>query len=144
MSDMEIDEITGTIVDIATKAHRRFGPNLLESFYEAVLTSGLRRRGLRVERQRLITVSFDDLEEEGAFRADLLVEDCVIVEIKSVERRARAHAKQLLTYLRRSNLQVGLLLNFGCETMKEGIERMVNNYTPPSFPVLRVDDSRSE
>src|SRR5512147_1322314 len=73
MSDMEIDEITGTIVDIATKAHRRFGPTLLESFYEAVLTSGLRRRGLRVERQRLITVSFDDLEEEGAFRADLLV-----------------------------------------------------------------------
>ena len=105
---MEIDEITGTIVDIATKAHRRFGPTLLESFYEAVLTSGLRRRGLRVER------------------------------------RARAHAKQLLTYLRLSNLQVGLLLNFGCETMKEGIERMVNNYTPPSFPLLRVDDPRSE
>ena len=141
---MEIDEITGTIVDIATKAHRRFGPTLLESFYEAVLTSGFRRRGLRVERQRLITVSFDDLEEAGAFRADLLVEDCVIVEIKSVERRARAHGKQLLTYLRLSNLQVGLLLNFGCETMKEGIERVVNNYTPPSFPLLRVDDPRSE
>jgi iron complex transport system substrate-binding protein len=97
-----------------------------------------------VERQRLITVSFDDLEEEGAFRADLLVEDCVIVEIKSVERRARAHAKQLLTYLRLSNLQVGLLLNFGCETMKEGIERVVNNYTPPSFPLLRVDAPRSK
>lgn len=92
-----------------------------------VLAAELRRRGLRVERQRLITISYDGLEAEGAFRADLLVEDRVIVEIKSVERRARAHAKQLLTYLRLSNLQVGLLLNFGCETMKEGIERVVNN-----------------
>jgi hypothetical protein len=90
----------------------------------------------------LITISYDGLEDEGAFRADLLVEECVIVEIKSVDRRARAHTKQLLTYLRLANLQVGLLLNFGAETMKEGIERVVNNYIPPSLPLLRVDHSR--
>jgi GxxExxY protein len=139
---VEMDEITGTIVDIATKAHRRFGPNLLESLYEAVLAGELRRRGLRTERQRLITIAYNG-EDEGAFRADLLVEDRVIVEIKSVERRARAHTKQLLTYLRLSNLQVGLLLNFGGETMKEGIERVVNNYAPSAFPLLRIDNSHA-
>jgi GxxExxY protein len=139
---VEIDEITGTIVDVAVQTHRVFGPHLLESLYEAVLACELRRRGLRTERQRLITISYDGIDAENAFRADLLVEECVIVEVKSVDRLARVHAKQLLTYLRLTNLRVGLLLNFGAETMKDGLERVVNNYTPSRLSLLRVDKPR--
>ena len=125
---MELDEITGAIVDASVRIHRKFGPGCLESLYEAVLTCDLRRRGLRVERQRLITFSYDGIDVENAFRADLLVEERVIVEVKSVEHVAPVHPKQLLTYLRLTNLRVGLLLNFGAEIMKDGIDRVVNNY----------------
>ena len=125
---MELDEISGAIVDASVRIHRRFGPGLLESLYEAILTCDLRRRGLRVERQRLITFSYDGVDVEHAFRADLLVDGSVIVEVKSVEHVAPVHSKQLLTYLRLTNLRVGLLLNFGAEVMKDGIDRVVNNY----------------
>jgi iron complex transport system substrate-binding protein len=127
---MELDDITGAIVDASVRIHRRFGPGLLESVYEAILARDLRRRGLRVERQRLIGFSYDGIEIEDAFRADLLVEECVIVELKSLEHVAPVHSKQLLTYLRLMNLRVGLLLNFGAEFMRDGINRVVNNYTP--------------
>ena len=127
---MEIDAITGAIVDASIRIHRRFGPGLLESLYEAILTCDLRRRGLRVERQRLIAFSYDGIDIEHAFRADLLVEECVIVEVKSLEHVVPVHSKQLLTYLRLTNLRVGLLLNFGAEVMKDGIDRVVNNYRP--------------
>ena len=136
---MELDDITGAIIDTSVWVHRKFGPGLLESLYEAVLTCELRRRGLRVERQRLISISYDGIEIEDAFRADLLVEECVIVELKSLEHGAPVHAKQLLTYLRLMNLRVGLLLNFGYETMKEGIDRVVNNFTDTSISLLRVN-----
>jgi iron complex transport system substrate-binding protein len=141
---MEMDEITGAVIDVAVQAHRVVGPRLLESLYESVLACELRRRGLSTERQRLIKISYDGIEAEDAFRADLIVEERVIVEVKSVDRVARVHAKQLLTYLRLTNLRVGLLLNFGSETMKEGIERVVNNYTPSRFALLRVDKPRDE
>ena len=95
---------------------------------------------MRVERQHLIRVSFDGIDVEDAFRADLLVENCVIVEVKSVERPAPVHRKQLLTYLRLTNLRVGLLLNFGAELMKGGIDRVVNNYTPSGTSLLRVNN----
>ena len=127
---VELDAITGAIVDASVRVHRRFGPGLLESVYEAILTSDLRRRGLRVDRQRVITFSYDGIHIEDAFRADLLVEECVIVEVKSLERIAPVHSKQLLTYLRLTNLHVGLLLNFGAEVMKDGIDRVVNDYRP--------------
>jgi GxxExxY protein len=136
---MELDDITGVIVDASMKLHRVTGPALLESLYEALLASELRQRGLQVERQRLITVSYDGDEIENAFRADLLVEGCVIVEIKSLERLAPIHAKQVLTYLRLTNLRVGLLLNFGAESMKDGVKRVVNNYTPPPSSPLRIN-----
>ena len=132
---MEIDAITGAIVDASIRIHRRFGPRLLESLYEAILTCDLRRRGLRVERQQLIDFSYDGIAIENAFRADLLVEECVIVEVKSLERVVPVHSKQLLTYLRLTNLRVGLLLNFGAEVMKDGIDRVVNNYRPQSAGV---------
>ena len=125
---MELDEISGAIVDASVRIHRKFGPGLLESLYETILACDLRRRGLRVERQRLITFSYDGMDVEHAFRADLLVDESVIVEVKSVEHVAPVHSKQLLTYLRLTNLRVGLLLNFGAEVMKDGIKRVVNNY----------------
>jgi len=134
---MMLDDITGAIVDAAVRIHRRYGPGLLESLYEAILTCELRRRGLRVERQRMITFSYDGIDIEDAFRADLFVEECVIVEVKSLERVVPVHTKQLLTYLRLTNLQVGLLLNFGAEIMKDGIDRVVNNYTPWNFRYSR-------
>ena len=139
---MELDEITGTIIDASLRIHRRFGSRLLESFYESVLACDLRRRGLTVERQRLITVSYDGVEIEDAFRADLFVQQSVIVELKSVERSVPAHAKQLLTYLRLTDLRVGLLLNFGVDMMKDGIKRVVNDFTPSDSSLLWVNRPR--
>ena len=139
---MELDDITSAIVDGSVHIHRDLGPGLLEALYEAILMHALRRRGLHVERQRLIRFSYDGFDVEDAFRADLLVEQCVIIEIKSVERAVPVHAKQLLTYLRLTNLRVGLLLNFGTEMMKDGIERVVNDYTPSGTSLLRVNHPR--
>ena len=127
---MELDDITGAIVDTSVRIHQRYGPGLLESFYESILATDLRRRGFRVDRQRLITYSYDGVDVEDAFRADLLVDERVIVEVKSLEHVVPVHKKQLLTYLRLTNLRVGLLLNFGAEVMKDGIDRIVNNYNP--------------
>jgi GxxExxY protein len=136
---LELDDITGVIVDAAVCIHRTLGPGLLESLYEGVLACELRRRGLSVHRQRLISFSYDGIDIEDAFRADLFVEQRVIVEVKSVELVAAVHAKQLLTYLRLMDLRVGLLLNFGAETMKEGMKRVVNNYTASSPSLLRIN-----
>jgi iron complex transport system substrate-binding protein len=136
---MELDDITGTVVDASVRIHRRYGPGLLESLYEAILSSELGRRGLRVERQHLIRVSFNGIDIEDAFRADLLVERRVIVELKSQELTARVHTMQLLTYLRLTNLRVGLLLNFGAELMKDGVKRVVNDYEPPPSSSLRIN-----
>ena len=110
---MELDDITGVILDAAVRIHRTLGAGLLESRYECLLACELGRRGLRAERQRLISFSYDGIEIEDAFRADLLVEACVIVEVKSLEHLAPVHRKQLLTYLRLTNLRVGLVVNFG-------------------------------
>jgi len=139
---LELDEITGAIIDASLRIHRDPGPRLLESLYEALLARDLRRRGLHVDRQRLIQVSYDGIDIEDAFRADLLVEESVIVELKSVERLAPVHATQLLTYLRLTDLRVGLLLNFGAERMKDGIRRIVNDYTPPASSPLRINRPR--
>ncbi len=141
---LEIDEITGQVVDAAFKLHTHFGPGLLESVYELVLARELEQRGLMVERQKPVSFEFDGLQFEDAFRVDLLVEGCVVVELKSVETLAPVHSKQVLTYIRLLNLPVGLLINFGAATMKEGLQRVVNNYRPSSSapPRLRVNKSR--
>jgi iron complex transport system substrate-binding protein len=136
----EIDDITGEIVDAAYKLHMRLGPGLLESVYEMVLAKELQRRGLRVERQRTVSFEFDGMRFEDGFRVDILVEGVVVVELKSVENLAPVHSKQVLTYLRLLNLPVGLLLNFGAATMKEGLHRIVNHYVPsPSAPPRERD-----
>ena len=136
---LELDDITGVIIDSGVRIHRALGPGLLESLYECLLACELRRRELHVERQQLISFSYDGVDIEDAFRADLLVEKRVIVEVKSLEHLAPIHTKQLLTYLRLTNLRVGLVLNFGAETMKEGVKRVVNNYTASSPSLLRIN-----
>jgi len=134
----EIDDITGEIVDTALKVHQGLGPGLLESVYESVLAKALEKRGLRVERQKPISFVYDDILFDEGFRVDLLVDDRVVVELKSVEKLAPVHSKQLLTYLRLMNLPVGLL-NFGASTLKEGLHRIVNDLPSSASPRLRVN-----
>ncbi len=141
----EINEITGDVLDVALRLHRDLGPGLLESVYEALL--GGASMGYKVDRQQIISAEFEGLHLEAAFRADLMVEERLLVEIKSVERLLPVHSKQLLTYLRLIKQPVGLLINFGGETLKEGVKRVVNDYrasAPPlSSPRLRVNQSSS-
>jgi len=123
----EINEITGAIVDTAYHIHTRLGPGLLESVYEAVLQQALERKGLRVERQKPISFEFDGLQINEGFKVDLLIEDAVVVELKSVERFSPVHSKQLLTYLRILGLPIGLLINFGASRMSEGLQRIAKS-----------------
>jgi len=123
---MHPNEITRQIVDAAYKIHTALGPGLLESVYEAVLAYELLKRGLRVRRQVPIPIEFDGLKFDEGFRADLLVEDTVIVETKSVESNHPVHAKQLRTHLVLAKLPLGLVLNFGLARIKDGITRVVN------------------
>jgi iron complex transport system substrate-binding protein len=134
-----LDDITEGIIDAAIQIHRDLGPGLLESVYEAVLARALDKRGLHVERQVTVRFEYDGLIFDEGFRVDLLVEDEVIVELKSVERCAPVHSKQLLTYLRLMNKRVGLLINFGDNTLKEGLHRVVNDLEPSASPRLRVN-----
>jgi GxxExxY protein len=112
---------------------------LFESVYEIVLASVLERPGLHVVRQQPVTFSYEDIQFEHGFRADLVVEQRVIVEVKSLDHLEPVHPKQLRTYLRLMDLRVGLLLNFGAEMMKDGIERIVNDLAPSESPGLRVN-----
>ena len=136
---MRLDDITDAVVGASIAIHRQLGPGLLESVYVLVLAASLERRGLRVQRELPVTVVYDDMQFEHAFRADLLVESCIVVEVKSVEKLAHVHTKQLLTYLRLLNLRCGLLLNFGAGTMREGLKRVVNDLDPTTSPALRVN-----
>ena len=126
----DIDSISGDVLDVALKLHRELGPGLLESVYEALLGARLERMNYKIARQRAIDIEFDGIRLESVFRIDLLVDERLIVEIKSVERLLPVHAKQLLTYLRLTHQPVGLLINFGGETLKQGVRRLVNNHRP--------------
>ncbi len=134
-----LDDVTGEIVDAAYKLHTGLGPGLLESVYETVLARDLQRCGLLVERQKPVSFDYDGLHFDDGLRVDLLVESRVVVEIKSVERLQSVHPKQVLTYLRLMNLSVGLLINFGAPTLKEGLKRIVNDLEPSASPRLRVN-----
>ena len=131
-----MEAIAADVVDLSLRLHRDLGPGLLESVYETVLAAKLTRLGYRVARQRSIDIEFEGLRFDGAFRIDLMVEDQLLVEIKSVERLNAAHAKQLLTYLRLTKRSLGLLINFGGATLKEGLRRVVNDH--PSFASSRL------
>ena len=136
---MELDHITGAVLDASIGIHRALGPGLLESVCALVLAAALERRGLRVQRELPVSFSYDGMHFKQAFRIDLLIEGSIIVEVKSLEKCGAVHAKQLLTHLRLTGLRVGLLLNFGAGTMKEGIKRIVNDLSPESSPQLCVN-----
>lgn len=123
---MHENDIAREIVDASYTVHTKLGPGLLESVYEIVLEYELRARGLSVVRQQQIPLRYESLSIENAFRADLIVGEKVIVEIKSVETLKRVHSKQLLTYLKLTDLRLGLLINFGSALIKNGINRVVN------------------
>jgi GxxExxY protein len=124
---MQHNEITGVIVDTAMDIHRRLGSGLLETAYRKILAYELRKKGLDVQEEQSITLVWEEIEMEAGFRADIIVNRKVIVELKSVETVANVHKKQLLTYVRLADMRVGLLINFGEELLKTGIHRVVNN-----------------
>lgn len=140
---MTENEIGTIIVDTAIEVHRQLGPGLLESVYEVVLAYELAAGGLSVQRQAPIQILYKAMTFEEAFRADLIVENKVIIELKSIELLNNAHRKQIQTYLRLTNLKLGYLLNFGAALMKEGIVRAVNNLEDSPLP-LRVSASSRE
>ncbi|MEI6778301.1 MAG: GxxExxY protein [Chloroflexales bacterium] len=123
---MTENEIAKQIVDSAYHIHSRFGPGLLESAYQAMLAHELRKRGLRVECEKPIPLVYDEVVLELGYRADMLVEDLVLVELKAVEQTAPVHKRQLLTYLKLADKRLGLLINFGTALIKDGIHRVAN------------------
>jgi GxxExxY protein len=124
---MNENEISKILVDCCFKVHTELGPGLLESVYEEVLAYEIIKRGLNLERQKGIPVFYDNIKMELGFRADLIVENKVIIELKSIEAIAPVHSKQLLTYLRLTGFKLGLLVNFNEALIKDGIKRIVNN-----------------
>jgi GxxExxY protein len=120
------NDLASIVVDVALSIHRQLGPGLLESAYETILGVEQTRRGLTVARQVSIPLIWQNTKIDVAFRADLIVNSKLIVEVKSVERLAPVHKKQLLTYLRLADLRLGILLNFGSPLLRDGIERVIN------------------
>ena len=143
------EEISAIVVDCAYKLHVEAGPGLLETVYEVVLARMLADLGLKVERQVPVPIELMGLKFDEGFRADLIVEDSFLIELKSVENLAPVHSKQVLTYLRLLDLPLALLINFGCATFKEGVKRIVNHHQDMGGSLLRVnrsseDDSRED
>jgi GxxExxY protein len=133
-----VEELTALAVDCGLQIHKELGPGLLESVYEAVLAHAITQAGIPVLRQVPVPVTFRGQTFTDAFRADLIVDDRLIIEVKSVERHAPVHAKQLLTYLRLLQQPVGLLMNFGGDTFRDGLKRVVNNHVDFASSRLRV------
>lgn len=123
---MNENEISRVIVDSAFKIHTTLGPGLLESVYEAVLAFELEKRGCKVVKQKPIPVIYEEVHLELGFRADMIVDHKVVIEVKSIDLIAPVHAKQLRTYLRLMDLRLGLLINFNVNLIKDGIQRVVN------------------
>ena len=123
---MRENEITAAVIDSALKIHRVLGPGLLESVYEEILAYELVRRGFLIERQKAIPLVYEDLVFADPFRADLVVDQLVLIELKSIESLQAVHAKQTLTYIRLAHLRIGLLINFNVPLLKDGIKRLVN------------------
>lgn len=135
---MHENEIGSVVVDCAVILHQDLGPGLLETVYEVTLARALERRGLNVQRQVAIPIEYEGETFAEGFRADLIVEGKVLLELKSVERVTSAHKKQLLTYLRLTVLKLGYLLNFGEALMRDGITRIINGSLDPTPLRLRA------
>lgn len=123
---MTENEIARIVVDTAYQIHTKLGPGLLESVYEIILVHKLTKLGLNVERQKSIPIVFEGIKFDEGFRADVVVENKIILELKSIEEVSKAHKKQVLTYLRLADKRLGFLINFGAALFKEGIFRIVN------------------
>ena len=123
---MHENDIAEVIVDSCFKVHTSLGPGLLESVYEAVLASELQKRGLTITRQQSIPITYGGMTFDEGFRADLVVEDKIIIELKSIEHVSSVHKKQLLTYLKLADKRLGFLVNFGANLIKDGITRIAN------------------
>ena len=134
---MDENEIGSAVVDSAVALHRDLGPGLLETVYEVTLARALENRGLQVERQVAVSIKYEGERFAEGFRADLIVEGKVLLELKSVERVTPAHKKQLLTYLRLTGLKLGYLLNFGEALMRDGITRTINGSLDLTHSSLR-------
>ena len=134
-----LEELSAIAVDCAYKLHVEAGPGLLETVYEVVLARMLEDQGLRVKRQVSVPIELMGLKFDEGFRADILVEDSLLIELKSVEKIAPVHAKQVLTYLRLLKIPLGLRVNFGSPTFKEGCQRIVNGSLPFVASCLRVN-----
>lgn len=126
MSDL--DELAAQAIECGFAIHRELGPGLLESCYEVLLAASLSRFGLTVERQKAIDIEYKGISVREAFRADLLVEGRLVVEVKAVDRLAPIHSRQVLTYLKLLDLPLGLLMNFGGGTFREGLKRVANKH----------------
>ncbi|HEX4738562.1 MAG TPA: GxxExxY protein [Allosphingosinicella sp.] len=135
----DVEELATLAVDCGFWIHKELGPGPLETVYEAVMEASLVRRGVFVERQKPIAIEFDGMVLGEGFRADLLLESRLIIEIKSIDRLAPVHGRQLLTYLRLTKQPLGLLMNFGGGTFREGLKRVVNNHGPFASSRLRVN-----
>jgi GxxExxY protein len=128
VSNARAERLAQVAVDAGFHLHRDLGPGLIESVYETLLEARLRRAGIKVERQRPIDITYDGMVFPRAFMADLLLDDLLLIELKSTERTAPVHVQQLLTYLRLMDLPLGLLMNFGAPTFREGMRRVVNGH----------------
>lgn len=122
----DIEELARIAVDAGLHIHKELGPGLLESVYEALIAERLRRSGCEVERQKILPIRYDGIALKNGYRVDLFVDGKLIIEVKSIDRLAPVHGKQLLTYIRLANQPVGLLMNFGGATFREGLQRIVN------------------
>jgi len=140
---MLIDEITNRIIAAAMKVHSAFGAGLLESTYDACFCHQLTRDGLHFEHQVKLPVVYDGVELEAGYRIDFLIKNCVIVELKAVEKLLPLHTAQLITYLRLTEKQVGLLINFNVPHLRDGIRRVVNRYADEPTPRVSQNNPRS-
>lgn len=127
----DIEELARIAVDCGYKLHDELGPGLLESAYETCLVHSLAKRGVAIERQKPVAIHYDGVTIDAGFRVDLLVEGKLLLELKSTDAIAPVHIKQVLTYLRLLQLPLGLLMNFGAATFREGCRRIANDYSGP-------------
>jgi GxxExxY protein len=135
---MEIEELARVAIDCGLVVHKRLGPGLLETAYEKILAHKMSVRGLSVKTQVLMPIEIDGVIIDQGFRADILVEDKLLIEVKSVERLAPVHSRQVLTYLRFMDLPLGLLMNFSGMTFREGLKRVVNNHQDSTGSKLEI------
>jgi GxxExxY protein len=140
---LDVEELSAIAVDCGLQVHRDLGPGMLESAYEAVLAHLLSRKGLAVERQKIIPIQYDGIVIDQGFRADLVVDGQLLIELKAVERLSSVHGRQVLTYLKFMNLPVGLLMNFSTDLFRDGLKRIVNKHAETDNSRLAINRNPS-